>query len=172
MSNQRRSRQNKWRNYTFFSARRKNIPKQQFCWREWAPDSHWVSIHCAPPVCHLTNWPWKKNRIVMLLRNLDPTNGHCDGTRYIFQHLYQHAIDAVIACGSHAGKRIVIPKIALIPSENVFSFHKKHKQLPLRSAFAMTYNKAQGQTLQKIGISLQHVFLTWSIVCRHKQGRV
>ncbi|XP_005113133.1 uncharacterized protein LOC101864281 [Aplysia californica] len=32
----------------------------------------------------------RKDNIVILLRNLDPTNGHCNETRYVDQHLHQH----------------------------------------------------------------------------------
>ena len=42
----------------------------------------------------------------------------------------------------------------------IFLFHMKRKQFPLRPAFPMTSNTAQGQTLQKIGISLQHPFFS------------
>ena len=76
------------------------------------------------------------------------------------QHLYQHVVDAVITCGPNTGKRIFIPRIPLIPAENVFSFHVERKQFPLRPVFAMTSIKAQGQTFQKIGISLQHPFFS------------
>ncbi|KAK3798215.1 hypothetical protein RRG08_009537 [Elysia crispata] len=99
----------------------------------------------------------------MLLRNLDLTNGYCSGTRYIIQPLHQHVIDAVIACGPHAGKRIFISRI------NVFPLHMKRKQFPLGPAFAMTSSKAQGQTLQKIEISLQHPSF---FVCRQEQVHI
>ena len=94
----------------------------------------------------------------MLLRNLDLTNSHYNGTRYSILH--QNVTDAVIACGPYAGKRIFIPRILLIPSENVFPFHMKRKQFPFRAAFIMASNKTQGQTLQKIGISIQDPFFS------------
>ncbi|GFN83216.1 pif1 helicase [Plakobranchus ocellatus] len=97
-------------------------------------------IHCTPQVCQLSDPKKKKNSIVMLPRNLDPTNDHCDGTRYIIQCLHQHVIDAVIACGPHAEIRIFIPRIPIIPAENAFPFHMKRIQFPLGPA-----NKAQGR---------------------------
>ncbi|XP_005110755.1 ATP-dependent DNA helicase pif1-like [Aplysia californica] len=69
----------------------------------------------------------RKDSIVMLLRNLDPINGHCIGTRFVVQHLHQHVIDAVVACGPHAGKRL-FTKIPLMPSDNIFVFHIRRKQ--------------------------------------------
>ena len=89
----------------------------------------------------------RKHSITMLLRNLDTVKGHCNGTRYVIEHLHDHIIDATIACGPHAGKRIFILRIPMIPSENIFPFHMKRKQFPVRPAFAITPNKAQGQTL-------------------------
>ncbi|GFN83215.1 hypothetical protein PoB_000972100 [Plakobranchus ocellatus] len=77
-------------------------------------------IHRTPELCHLTD-PKKKNIIAMLPRNLDRTNNHCDGTRYIIQYLHQHVIEAVIACGPLARIRIFIPKILTMPSENPVS---------------------------------------------------
>ena len=94
----------------------------------------------------------------MLLRNLDPVNGHYNGTRYDIEHLHDHIIDATIACGPHAGKRIFIPRIPIIPSDNIFPFHMKRKQFPVRPAFAITSNKAQGQTLSHVGIYLKQGF--------------
>ena len=39
----------------------------------------------------------RKHSIIMLLRSLDPVNGHCNGTRYVIEHLHDHIIDATIA---------------------------------------------------------------------------
>ncbi|GFR81482.1 ATP-dependent DNA helicase pif1 [Elysia marginata] len=96
----------------------------------------------------------------MLLRNLDPVNGHCNGTRYVIDNLHDHIIDETIACGPHAGKRIFIPRIPIIPSDNIFPFHMKRKQFPVRPAFAITASKAQGQRLEQIGIYLKNHFFT------------
>ncbi|GFR90184.1 PIF1 helicase [Elysia marginata] len=96
----------------------------------------------------------------MLLWNLDPVNGHCNGTRYLIDNLYDHIIDVTIACGPHAGKRIFIPRIPIIPSDNIFSFYMKRKQFPVRPAFVTTTNKAQGQTVEQIGIYLKNHFFT------------
>ena len=102
----------------------------------------------------------KKHSITMLLCNLDPVKGHCNGTRYVIEHLHDHIIYATTACGLHAGKRLFIPRIAKVPSDNIFSFHMKRKQLPVRPAFAITSNKAQGQTLSHVGIYLKQGFFS------------
>ena len=111
----------------------------------------------------------KKHRIIMLLRNLDPVNGHCNRTRYVIEHLHEHIIDATIACGPHAGKRIFVSKVRMFAADNIFPFHMKRKQFTVRPAFAFTSNNAQGQTLSHVGIYLkQGFFFTWATLCCHE----
>jgi ATP-dependent DNA helicase PIF1 len=97
---------------------------------------------------------------IILLRNIDPSNGLCNGTRLICRRFQQNVIDAEIAVGQHAGKRVFLPRIPLSPSdEDMFPFKLKRKQFPIRLSFAMTINKAQGQTIPHVGIYLpQSVF--------------
>jgi hypothetical protein len=48
-----------------------------------------------------------------------------------------------------------LPRIPLCPSDDeMFPFHFKRKQLPVRLSFAMTVNKAQGQTIPSVDIYL------------------
>ena len=107
---------------------------------------------------HLINL--KPNCPIMLLRNLDPIQGHCNGTRYIVNTLHDHVIEASIAYGVHAGKKLFIPRIPIAPSENIFPFQMQRRQFPIRLAFAMTANKAQGQTLSKVGLYLEKDFFS------------
>jgi ATP-dependent DNA helicase PIF1 len=102
----------------------------------------------------------KINCPVILLRNLDPSNGLCNGTRLIIKAFQDNAIDAEIIGGQHAGKRVFLPRIPLYPSEDdVFPFKFTRKQFPIRLSFAMTINKAQGQTIPNVGIYLpENVF--------------
>ncbi|GKA89276.1 ATP-dependent DNA helicase PIF1-like protein [Tanacetum coccineum] len=89
---------------------------------------------------------------IILLQNLDPSNGLCNGTRLICKGF---VIDAEIAVGQHAGKRVFLPRIPLCPSEeDMFPFKLKRKQFPIHLSFAMTINKAQGQTIPNVGIFL------------------
>jgi ATP-dependent DNA helicase PIF1 len=87
---------------------------------------------------------------IMLLRNLDLRNGHCNGSRYIVRAVKSHVIDAEIAVGSRAGQRIFIPRMTLIPSGEESPFTMKRRQFPVRVAFAMTINKSQGQTFDRV----------------------
>jgi ATP-dependent DNA helicase PIF1 len=102
----------------------------------------------------------KKNSCIMLLRNLDSANGHTNGTRYIINSLQQHLIEATVASGPHAGNKLFIPRIPFIPTENTYPFTMKRIQFPVRPGFAITANKSQGQTLDKVGILLRKQFFS------------
>jgi ATP-dependent exoDNAse (exonuclease V) alpha subunit len=91
---------------------------------------------------------------VMLLRNLNPSKGLCNGTRLIITHLGDRFIQGRILTGSHAGNLAVIPRIKLSPSDAAIPIHITRLQFPVRLAFAITINKAQGQTLPRCGIYL------------------
>ncbi|RCV30796.1 hypothetical protein SETIT_6G124500v2 [Setaria italica] len=96
----------------------------------------------------------QKNFPVILLHNLDPHNGLCNGTRLIVREFQKNSIDAEIVNGQHAGKRVFIPRITMSHSEDLPLPKFKRKQFPIRLSFAMTINKAQGQTIPNVGIYL------------------
>ncbi|XP_042944515.1 uncharacterized protein LOC122278387 [Carya illinoinensis] len=102
----------------------------------------------------------KMNCSIMLLRNINPSEGLCNGTRLICQAFDQNVIDAKIAVGHHSGKRVFIPRIPFLPNVDENSgFPFKRTRFPIRLSFAMTINKSQGQTLDFVGIYLpQPVF--------------
>ncbi|XP_077242514.1 ATP-dependent DNA helicase pfh1-like [Tasmannia lanceolata] len=92
---------------------------------------------------------------IMLLRNLDPKNGLCNGTKLTCLSFKPNIIFAEISSGQHRGKKILLPRIPLCPVENeAYPFRFKRKQFPVRLAFAMTINKAQGQTIPHVGVYL------------------
>ncbi|XP_024965938.1 ATP-dependent DNA helicase PIF6-like [Cynara cardunculus var. scolymus] len=92
---------------------------------------------------------------IILLRNINPSNELCNGTRLICRGFQQNNIDAEIAVGQHADKRVFLPRIPLCPSkDDMFPFKLKRKQFPVRFCFAMTINKAQGQTILVVGVYL------------------
>jgi len=96
----------------------------------------------------------------MLMRNFNPFEGHCNGTKYIVKRLHSRIVEAVVANGPYAGNELLIPRIPLIPSENTFPFRLKRKQFPLRPCFAITSNKSQGQTLQRVGVYVDRHFFS------------
>ncbi|XP_020258959.1 ATP-dependent DNA helicase PIF1-like [Asparagus officinalis] len=97
----------------------------------------------------------KKYCPIILLRNLDPTNGLCNSTRMICQDFNYNVIQPKITIGQHVGKEVFLPRIPLSPAEDEgLPFKFKRKQFPIRLCFVMTINKSQGQTIPNVGIYL------------------
>lgn len=61
-------------------------------------------------------------------------------------------IEATILNGKFKGEDVLLPRIPMIPTDLPFEF--KRLQFPVRIAFAMTINKAQGQSLKVCGLNL------------------
>ncbi|XP_060801784.1 uncharacterized protein LOC132902069 [Amyelois transitella] len=89
---------------------------------------------------------------VLLMRNLDAPR-LCNGTRLQINHLGRNIVKATIMTGMAKGENVLIPRIPIIPTDLPFQF--KRVQFPLKAAFAITINKAQGQTLKVAGIHLE-----------------
>jgi len=64
----------------------------------------------------------------------------------------ENVIEATILTGPFEGEAVLIPLLPMIPSDLPFQF--KGLQFPIRLAFAITINKAQGQSLEKCSIDL------------------
>ena len=91
---------------------------------------------------------------IILLRNLNPSEGLCNGTRLICHGFQNKVIDAEIITGSHIGKHVFIPHITLTISESKLPFILNRRQFPIRVVFSMTINKSQGQTLSRVSVYL------------------
>ena len=85
--------------------------------------------------------------IVILLRNLAYEQGLCNGTRCIVLRATPRILDVMVLTGYSRGKRAWIPRIPLGPTETVLPVRIIRRQFPVRLAWAMTINKAQGQSL-------------------------
>ena len=94
----------------------------------------------------------KTNIPIMLLRNIDSTNGLCNGTRLMIKKLYNHVIECCKL--TDPSQKVYIPRMTLSPSALNLGYEFRRKQFPVRIAFAMTINKSQGQTLTKTTIYL------------------
>ena len=92
---------------------------------------------------------------LMLMRNLNPKMGLCNGTRLIFQKVHRNRLlECKIVGGEYRDRKVLIPRITLRPKDREFPFEWSRRQFPVRVAFAMTINKSQGQTLQNVGVWL------------------
>ena len=125
-----------------------NLYQQEF--------SNSISLGGMPPYpLHL-----KVGAPIMLLRNLDPSSGLCNGTRLLCRALNDNFIDSEILTGHFKGTRVFLHRIPLKAPENLkLPFEKTRTQFPVRLSLALTINKSQGQTIPHVGIYLpDHVF--------------
>ncbi|CAN1797447.1 ATP-dependent DNA helicase PIF1 [Linum perenne] len=85
----------------------------------------------VPSKIYFNKLELKPFTVVMLLRNINPTSGMCNGTRILLTDLGEYVISGLIVSGTQEGR-----------------------QFPIRICYAMTINKSQGQTLDHVGIYL------------------
>ncbi|KAL4619591.1 hypothetical protein ACB092_06G090900 [Castanea dentata] len=102
----------------------------------------------------------KKGASVMLLCNIDPNAGLCNGTKLICRGYFNNVIDTKILIGQYVSTCVFLPRIPLKTKENVqMPFVMIRRQFVVRLSFAITINKAQGQTIPTVGIYLpDHIF--------------
>ncbi|KAG3201682.1 hypothetical protein PC128_g3753 [Phytophthora cactorum] len=82
----------------------------------------------------------------------------CGTERFVYalSNSSPHVIHATIMTGERQGQHVIIPRIVFISygEAREFPFRLRRKQFPVQPAFAMTINKAQGQTVQSLGLYL------------------
>ena len=102
---------------------------------------------------------------IILLRNLCPSQELCNRTRMVVIRTSRRVLEAKVIGGEHHGETAFIPRITLMPTEGQtgFAFLLKRHQFPVNLAFALTINKAQGQSVKEVGIDL------WIPVFSHGQ---
>jgi hypothetical protein len=92
---------------------------------------------------------------IMLLRNLDPAKGLCNGTRMILNQIRPRVLDCTVISGDPRFSGVLIPRITLTPSNETLPIPLRRRQFPVRLAFSMTINKSQGQSVKHVGLNLQ-----------------
>jgi len=103
----------------------------------------------------------KVGQPIILIRNTNPSRGLCNGTRLIIRELGQRFLGAEIIVGAHKGHHTLIPRLPLTNNDDDLAhpIHFRRTQFPISPAYAITINKAQGQTLNYVGLYLpQPVF--------------
>ncbi|XP_028114888.1 uncharacterized protein LOC114312792 [Camellia sinensis] len=92
---------------------------------------------------------------IMLLRNIAPKDGLCNGTRLMVSRCDTRIIEARILTGEKFGNLAFIPRISLTPSSAEMPFRMTRRQFPVRLAYALTINKSQGQSVKFVGVDLR-----------------
>ena len=90
---------------------------------------------------------------MMILRNISPKEGLCNGTKVIFDRCISNKLLVCRLMGTD--KEVLIPRIKFITQPGSFPFEWSRRQFPVRTAFATTINKSQGQTLKRVGVWLR-----------------
>ncbi|KAH7816885.1 putative DNA helicase [Monocercomonoides exilis] len=97
----------------------------------------------------------KVGAIVILLRNLDLANGLCNGTRRIVEQLVKQCIRCnPISYSFDKNSSVILAPILTTSRDRTLPFCLKRLQIPVRVSFAMTINKAQGQSFSHVGLYL------------------
>ena len=90
----------------------------------------------------------------MLLRNIDPKGGLCNGTRLQVTQMGNHILEARVITGDRVRDKVIIIKAQISPSDTKLPFRMRRRQFPIAVAFAMRIKKSQGQSLKEVEIYL------------------
>ena len=96
----------------------------------------------------------------MLLRNLNQSLGLCNGTRLIITQLTNKIIEGQIINSNTTNEKVYIPRIEMTVHESKWPFTLKRRQFLVKISYAMTINKSQGQSLNKIGLYIENEIFT------------
>ena len=80
---------------------------------------------------------------LMLLRNINPRERLCNGTKLVFERALDNRLLQCAISGTN--RTVLIPRIVFIPKANEYPFEWHRRQFPVRAAFATTINKSQGK---------------------------
>ena len=72
---------------------------------------------------------------VILLRNLNPKLGLCNGTRLTVTKITRYLLTAQIMNGSHIGQYCHIPRVDWMSQEGTFPFCFEAKAVPFKAGF-------------------------------------
>jgi ATP-dependent exoDNAse (exonuclease V) alpha subunit len=122
------------------------------------PVEYLNSINCSGfPLAHLA---LKVGCPIMVLRNLDPGHGVCNGSRGVITRMRNRVLEVRLITGDYAGQTVFIPRITLRPTDDQVPFEFNRLQFPVRLCFAMSINKSQGQSLKYVGLDLRTAVFT------------
>ena len=110
-----------------------------------------INLASIPPSCLRL----KIGVPLILIRNLSPKHGMCNGTRLTLLGINRNCLQVAILGGRWDREIRLLPRIKLTTSDEELPFILERKQFPVRLCFAMTVNKSQGQSLIQVGVDLR-----------------
>jgi hypothetical protein len=110
-----------------------------------------INLASIPPSCLRL----KVGVPLILIRNLSPKHGMCNGTRLRLLGINRNCLQVAILGGRGDGEIRLLPRIKLNTTDEELPFILERKQFPVKLCFAMTVNKSQGQSLEKVGVDLR-----------------
>ena len=122
------------------------------------PVEYLNSINCSG--LPLSKLKLKVGCPVMILRNLNPGGGVCNGTRGIVTRMSNRVLEVQLLSGEHAGKMTFIPRLSMTPSSTQVPFEFCRRQFPVKVCFAMSINKSQGQSVDYVGLDVRNAVFT------------
>ena len=109
---------------------------------------------------------------MMLLRNLNPAKGLCNGSRLCLLQVSSSVLLYEIVEGCYHSQEVLSPRIQHHCNDSRLSFTLCWRQFLVIGAFAMTINKLQGQSYDQIGIYLRNeVFSHGQLYVALSRGR-
>lgn len=102
----------------------------------------------------------KEGQIIMLLRNLNPARGLCNGSRLRLLNAGETVLYCELVDGQHQGSKVLIPRITHRSVDPRLPFVLSRRQFPVTGAFAVTINKSQGQSFDRVGVYLGYKAFT------------
>lgn len=103
---------------------------------------------------------------LMILCNLNPSDGVCNKTHAILTNCTHCILEVKLLGGDHNGKKVLIPCIIFKLPEEEIGFHMERRQFPVRLAFSMTINKIPRTISQECWVGSKTSSLhTWPVLC-------
>ena len=101
----------------------------------------------------------KHSMPVILLHNLNQTDGLCNRTRLIVDRIINGCLLQVRVAGTE--RNAMLPRITLSLTKGTFPFDWQCCQFLIYPAFTITINKSQGKSIKQVGVDLHNSVFTY-----------
>ena len=109
-------------------------------------------MHCGNNISSLTQAFYSQ---IISLRSLDPHMGLYNGIRMVVVNTTSHVLECKLLKKDGEGQTVFTPRMIMDANTEEVGIPLRRKQFPIKVAFAMTINKAQGQSVKYVGLDLQ-----------------